>query len=64
MSWVSSMVVGAGGRTHKRCSSPAHMPPARLLEGLTSADAARRIPGTPHTIVGLVAHLVFWQNWF
>jgi uncharacterized damage-inducible protein DinB len=45
-------------------SSFAYMPPARLLEGLTSADAVRRIPGTPHTIVEIVAHLVFWQNWF
>ena len=45
-------------------SAFAYMPPARLLEGLTSADAARRIPGTLHTIVELVAHLVFWQNWF
>jgi uncharacterized damage-inducible protein DinB len=42
----------------------AYMPPGKLLDGLTAAQAARRVPGAPHTIVEIVAHLVFWQNWF
>ena len=45
-------------------ASFAYMPPARLLEGLSPAAAATRLPGAPHTIVELLAHLVFWQNWF
>lgn len=42
----------------------AFMPPSRLLDGLSSEDAARRIPGVNHSIVEILAHLVFWQNWF
>jgi uncharacterized damage-inducible protein DinB len=42
----------------------AYMPPGRLVDGLTAAQAAQRVPGTPHTIVEILAHLVFWQNWF
>lgn len=42
----------------------AYMPPPRLLDGLTSGTAARVVPGTPHTMVEILAHLVFWQDWF
>src|SRR5262245_4084199 len=42
----------------------AYMPPERLLDGLSPDDASRRIPGVSHSIVDIVAHLVFWQNWF
>lgn len=42
----------------------AYMPPSRLLGGLEAEDAARRISGVSHSIVEIVAHVVFWQNWF
>jgi len=42
----------------------AYMPPERLLDGLAAAEAARRVPGTQHSIVEILAHLVFWQGWF
>jgi uncharacterized damage-inducible protein DinB len=35
-----------------------------LLDGLSAEDAARRITGVSHSIVEIVAHLVFWQTWF
>jgi uncharacterized damage-inducible protein DinB len=40
------------------------MPPGRILEGLSAADAERRAPGAPHSIAEVVAHMVFWQEWF
>lgn len=40
------------------------MPPGRILEGLSSADAERPAPGAPHSIAEIVAHMVFWQEWF
>ncbi len=42
----------------------AYIPPSRLLDGLSPEDASRRIPGVSHSIVEIVAHMVFWQAWF
>lgn len=42
----------------------AYMPPSRILDGLAPADAGRIVPGAPHNVVEVVAHLVFWQTWF
>ncbi len=42
----------------------AYMPPARLLAGLAPVDAGRVVPGTAHSIVEILAHLVHWQAWF
>ncbi len=42
----------------------AFMPPARLLDGLTAEDAARTIAGVNHSIVEILAHMVYWQAWF
>jgi uncharacterized damage-inducible protein DinB len=42
----------------------AQIPPARALEDLAAADAERRVPGAPHSIAQIVAHLAFWQDWF
>jgi len=39
------------------------MPPLRALEGLSEADVARRLPGAPHSIGEIVAHMEFWQDW-
>lgn len=41
-----------------------HMPPARILDGLGAPESARRLPGSPHNIVEIAAHLVYWQSWF
>ena len=42
----------------------AYMPPHKLLAGLGSGDAARVVSGATHSIVEILAHLVFWQSWF
>jgi uncharacterized damage-inducible protein DinB len=42
----------------------AYLPPARALDGLDSAQAARRSQGASHSIAEIVAHLAFWQDWF
>jgi uncharacterized damage-inducible protein DinB len=41
-----------------------HIPPARALEELSAEAAERRLPGAPHSIAEIVAHLAFWQEWF
>ena len=42
----------------------AYIPPAAALDGLSDADAMRRLPGAPHSIAEIVAHITFWQDWF
>ena len=42
----------------------AHIPPIFALEQLDGADAERRLPGAPHSIAEIVAHMAFWQEWF
>jgi len=42
----------------------AFMPPRHAIDGLSPADAERRLPNAPHSIAEIVAHLVFWQTWF
>jgi uncharacterized damage-inducible protein DinB len=42
----------------------AYIPPARALEGLSSADAERRIPGANHSVAEVVAHMTYWLDWF
>jgi uncharacterized damage-inducible protein DinB len=50
---------------HELLAAPiAYMPPARILDALSPAHAVGRVPGSPHSIVEIVAHLVFWQAWF
>ena len=41
-----------------------YIPPARALEGLSPADAERRIPGANHSVAEVVAHMTFWLDWF
>ena len=41
-----------------------HIPPARALEDLSANDAERPVPGAPHSIAEIVAHMAFWQEWF
>lgn len=42
----------------------AHISPAHALEGLSPADAERRIPGANHSVAEVVAHMTFWVDWF
>ena len=42
----------------------AYAPPAHLLEGLSDAEAVKKLDGTPHTVAEIVAHMAFWQEWF
>lgn len=42
----------------------AHLPPAKILDGLSVEAAERRSPDGPHSIADIVAHLAFWQDWF
>ena len=42
----------------------AHIPPLAALGGLSADRAAERAAGAPHSIGEIVAHLVFWQEWF
>ena len=42
----------------------AYMPPARALDGLPMAQAGQRVSGAPHSVVEIVAHMVYWQRWF
>src|SRR5262249_55276786 len=58
-------------RTHCRMpprefliDTSAYLAPAHVRDGLTAADADRRVEGAPHTIAEIVAHLAFWQAWF
>jgi uncharacterized damage-inducible protein DinB len=42
----------------------AYLAPEKTLDGLSAADAERHIAGAPHSISEIVAHMVFWQDWF
>jgi uncharacterized damage-inducible protein DinB len=37
-------------------------PPSRVLDGLSSDQAAAKLDGWPHSIAELVAHMLFWQR--
>ena len=41
-----------------------YLSPRLVLDGLTPDLADRRVPGAPHTIAEIVAHMAFWQDWF
>ena len=46
-------------------SSPiTYLAPAKALDGLEATAAEARLPGAPHSIAGIVAHMAFWQDWF
>jgi hypothetical protein len=50
---------------HELLLSPiAYMAPPRVLSGLSSAEAGVRVSGAPHSVVEIVAHMVYWQSWF
>jgi uncharacterized damage-inducible protein DinB len=38
--------------------------PGDVLDGLSAEGAARNIAELPHSIVEILAHMVFWQDWF
>jgi uncharacterized damage-inducible protein DinB len=41
-----------------------YLAPDKLVDGLSDADAERRVAGPLHSIAEIVAHLGFWQEWF
>lgn len=41
-----------------------HIAPLSALEALSEQEGERRLPGAPHSIAEIVAHLVYWQEWF
>ena len=46
-------------------SSPlTHLPPDKALDGLDPELATAHVPGAPHSIAEVVAHMAFWQDWF
>jgi uncharacterized damage-inducible protein DinB len=42
----------------------AFLAPRAIIEGLTSQQAEQRVPGAPHSIAQILAHMIFWQEWF
>ena len=42
----------------------AFLAPRAIIEGLTSLQAAQLVPGAPHSIAQILAHMIFWQEWF
>jgi uncharacterized damage-inducible protein DinB len=42
----------------------AYLSPLAALADLDAAAAGSRPAGAPHAIVEIVAHMVFWQDWF
>ena len=44
--------------------SRAFVNPKELLEDLSADDAVKPVAGCNHTIAEVVAHLLYWQNWF
>lgn len=41
----------------------AYIAPARALDGLSAADAERRVTGANHSVAEIIVHLAFWQEW-
>ena len=41
-----------------------YLAPEKLLDGLSAADAERRINVEVHSVAEVVSHLSFWQDWF
>lgn len=62
--WLRLLVTHPMNREELLLHPIAYMPPAKLLDGLSADVAAQRISGVPHSIVEILAHLVFWQTWF
>jgi uncharacterized damage-inducible protein DinB len=42
----------------------AHIPPRDAIDGLSPEDAERKLDGVPHSIAEIVAHMIFWMDWF
>ena len=57
------MLVSAPMNLHEFLVSPvAYLAPEKVLEGLSAADAERRLPGDLHSVAEIVAHLTFWEG--
>jgi uncharacterized damage-inducible protein DinB len=44
--------------------SRAFVNPKELLEDIRAEDAVRPVMGCNHTIAEVIAHLLYWQDWF
>lgn len=42
----------------------AFIPPAQALDGLAPEQAERHSTNVSHSIAEIVAHMIFWQDWF
>lgn len=45
------------------CNSTGFMAPDKILEGLTPEQATTKLPGFPHSIAEIVAHMTYWSQW-
>jgi len=41
-----------------------YLAPAKILDGLSAADAERRPAAHVHSVAEVVAHMTFWLEWF
>ena len=41
-----------------------HVPPSRAIENVSADEAVRRFSGVSHSMAEILAHMVFWQEWF
>src|SRR5262245_10660321 len=41
-----------------------HVRPAQTIEGVSSQQAMQRLSGASHSIAEILAHMVFWQEFF
>jgi uncharacterized damage-inducible protein DinB len=41
-----------------------YLAPAKALDGLTPEQAERHVSGATHSIAQVLAHVMFWQEWF
>lgn len=55
---------GAGSRLTELLTAKfaAHSAAADILDGLTQAQAATKLPGWPYSVAEQVAHMLFWQR--
>lgn len=45
-------------------SPPEYLAAEKSIDGLSAAEAKRRVTGVAHSVAEIVAHMSFWQDWF
>ncbi|MCC7479045.1 DinB family protein [bacterium] len=56
------LALNAAALRHLLQGADEHLPPARLLEGLSPEQACAVAPGMPHSIATLLGHMTHWQE--